>query len=102
METITALVAAGAAFGISYLIGRSLTASMILVALGGMASGFAFAILFFVLTVTIGHLMPGVFEPWSLGVHFIALVIAAPIVGAGIAALAHRHAERIDAQRLPF
>lgn len=102
METVTALVAAGAAFGLSYLIGRSLTASFLLVALGGLLAGVGFAVLFFVSTVTVGHIMPNLFEPWLLGVHFIALIVAAPLGGAAIAALTHRHVERVDAARLPF
>ena len=102
METVTALVAAGAAFGLSYLIGRSLTASFLLVALGGLLSGFGFAVLFFVSTVTVGHFMPQMFEPWLLGVHFIALIAVAPLGGAVIAALTHRHVEHLDATRLPF
>jgi hypothetical protein len=102
METVTALVAAGAAFGLSYLIGRSLTASVLLVSLGGLLSGAGFAILFFVSTVTVGHFMPHLFEPWLLGVHFIALIVVAPLGGVVIAALTHRYVERIDAARLPF
>lgn len=102
METATALVAAGAAFGLSHLIGRSLTASFTLVALGGLLSGAAFAVLFFVSTVTVGHFMPQFFEPWLLGVHFIALIAVVPVGGAVIAALTHWHVERLDAARLPF
>ena len=102
METVTALVAAGAAFGLSYLIGRSLTASFLLVTLGGLLAGAGFAVLFFVSTVTAGHLTPGLFEPWLLGVHFIALMVVAPLGGAVIAALTHWHVERADAARLPF
>lgn len=102
METVTALVAAGAAFGLSYLIGRSLTASFLLVALGGLLSGAGFAVLFFVSTVTVGHFMPHIFEPWLLGVHFIALLVVAPLGSAVIAMLTHRHVERVDATRLPF
>ncbi|MCC8428832.1 hypothetical protein LJ725_07650 [Reyranella aquatilis] len=102
METVTALVAAGAAFAASYLIGRSLTASLLLVMLGGLLAGASFAVLFFVSTVTVGHMMPGLFEPWLLGVHFIALAIVGPLGGAAIAGLTHRHVERADASRLPF
>ena len=103
METATALVAAGAAFGLSHLIGRSLTASFLLVALGGLLAGVGFAVLFFISTVTVGHLlMPNLFEPWLLGVHFIALIAVAPLGGAVIAALTHWHVERLDAARLPF
>ena len=39
METVTALVATGAAFAASYLIGRSLTTSLLLVMVGGLCSG---------------------------------------------------------------
>lgn len=102
METITALVAAGAAFGLSFMIGRSLTSSMVLVALGGLLSGVGFAVLFFVASVTVGHLLPDLLEPWWIGVHFIALMIAAPLGGAAIAALTHHYAEKADAARLPF
>lgn len=102
METVTALVAAGAAFGLSYMIGRSLTASLLLVMLGGLLAGASFAVLFFVSTVVVGHMTPGLFEPWLLGVHFIALIVVAPLGGAVIAALTHRHVERVDAARLPF
>ena len=102
METVTALVAAGAAFGLSYLIGRSLTASFLLVALGGLLAGIGFAVLFFVSTVAVGHFMPQLFEPWLLGVHFIALIAVAPLGGAVIAARTHRHIERFVAARLPF
>jgi len=102
MESITALVAVGAAFGISFYFGRSITASSLLVALGGAASGLAFAVLFFVLSATAGNVVPGLFDAWSLGVHFIGLLIVAPIGSALIAVFAHRHAERVDAARLPF
>lgn len=102
METATALIAAAAAFGISFLIGRSLTMPMLFVALGGLLSGMGFAVLFFVSTVTVGNLLPDLLEPWLIGVHFIALMVAAPLGGAAIAALTHRHVERVDAMRLPF
>ncbi len=102
METATALVAAGAAFGLSFLIGRSLTASFLLVVLGGLMAGIGFAVLFFVSTVTAGHFMPHIFEPWLLGVHFIALIFVVPLGGAVIAALTRRYVERLDAARLPF
>ena len=55
------------------------------------------ACLFFVSTVTVGHFVPQIFEPWLLGVHFIALIAVAPLGGALIAALTHRHVERVDA-----
>jgi hypothetical protein len=102
METVPALVAAGAAFGLSYLIGRSLTPSTLLVSLGGLVSGLGFAILFFVAAVTVGHFVPGLLEPWAIGVHFILLATIAPLGGALIAVLTHWHVERVDAARLPF
>jgi hypothetical protein len=102
METIVALVAVGASFGVSFLIGRSLAASTLLVVLGGLVSGLAFAVAYFVSTVTVGNLLAGTFDAWSLGVHFVVLLLAAPLGSALVAALAHRHAERTDASRLPF
>jgi hypothetical protein len=102
METATALVAAGAAFGLSYFIGRSITRSTLLVSLGGLVSGLGFAVLFFVAAVTVGNFIPGLLEPRAIGVHFIVLAAIAPLGGAAIAALTHWHVERVDAARLPF
>ena len=100
METVAALVAAGGAFGASYLVGRSLTSSPPLVALGGLLWGVGFAVLYFVTTVTVRHLSPGLFEPRLLGVHFLALIVGAPVGGATVAALTRWHAERAEAARL--
>ena len=76
--------------------------SMLLVSLGGLVCGLAFAILFFVAGVTVGHFVPGLLEPWAIGVHFIALATFAPLGGAAVAALTHWRVERADAARLPF
>lgn len=102
METAMAIVAAAGSLGISYLIGRSLTASMTLVALGGAVSGVGFAVLFFVAAGIVGHLIPGFFDAWRIGIGFVALLCGAPIAGALVAMLTHRHTERVDAARLPF
>lgn len=100
METVAALAAA--APGLSLLIGRSLTASFLVVGLGGLLASIGFAVLFFLSRVTVGHFMPHPFDPWLLGLHFIALMVGAPPTGAAIALLTHRPVERVDAARLPF
>ncbi len=102
MESITAIVAAGAAFALSYYIGRSMASTTLVAALMGGACGLAFAVLFFVLTVAIGVAVPGLFDGWTLGVHFIILLAAVPLASAGIAVLEHRHFEKVEARRLPF
>lgn len=50
----------------------------------------------------LGAIVPGLFEGWALGIHFIALLIVAPLGSAGIAVLEHRHLEKVEARRLPF
>jgi uncharacterized membrane protein len=102
MESITAIVAAGAALGLSFFIGRSMVATKPVIALMGAACGAAFSILFFIVTVSVGAVMPGMFEGWELGVHFIALIAIVPAACAGLALLEQRHLERVEAQRLPF
>jgi hypothetical protein len=102
MESITALVACGLAFALSYYIGRTLASSMPVAAMMGGACGVAFAVLFFVMTVGIGTFLPGIFDGWLLGVHFIVLLVVMPLGGAGIAVLEYRHLEKVEARRLPF
>ena len=102
MESITAIVAAGAAFALSFLIGRMVASSKMVVGLMAAACGAAFSVLFFIITVTVGAVMPDLFDGWVLGIHFIVLLAVVPVVSAAIALLEHRHLERIEAQRLPF
>jgi hypothetical protein len=102
MESITAIVAAGVAFALSYYIGRSMASTTLVAAMMGAVCGLAFAVLFFVTTVALGAVLPGVFDGWMLGIHFIVLAIAAPLGSAGIAILEHRHLEKVESRRLPF
>jgi hypothetical protein len=102
MESITAIVAAGVAFALSYYIGRAVAATTLMAAVMGGVCGLAFAVLFFISTVAIGTVVPGMFDGWMLGVHFIVLLAAVPLGSAGIAALEHRHLEKVEARRLPF
>jgi hypothetical protein len=102
MESITAFVACGAAFALSYFIGHSMASSSRVAAMMGAVSGAAFSVVFFISTVAIGAVIPGMFEGWSLGIHFILLLAIAPAGSAGIAVLEHRHHERIESRRLPF
>ncbi len=102
MESITAIVAAGAAFGLSFLIGRTMVSTKLVVALIGAACGLAFSILFFIATVSVGAMMPDLFDGWTLGIHFIVLLAIVPAGSAAVALLEQRHLERVEAQRLPF
>lgn len=102
MESITATVAAGVAFALSYYIGRAVASTTLMAAIAGGVCGLAFAVLFFVSTVGIGTVVPGMFDGWMLGVHFIVLLVVVPLGSAGIAALEHRHLEKVEARRLPF
>lgn len=102
MESITAIVAAGVAFALSYYIGRAVASTTLMAAIMGGVCGLAFAVLFFISTVAIGTAVPGMFDGWRLGVHFIVLLVAVPLCSAGVAALEHRHLEKVEARRLPF
>lgn len=102
MESITALVACGLAFALSFYIGRSVAGTTRVAAMMGAFCGVAFAILFFVMTVSVGALLPGLFDGWTLGVHFIVLLLAMPLGSAAVAALEFRYLERVEARRLPF
>ena len=102
MESITAIVAAGVAFALSYFIGRAMASTTLAAAVMGAICGLAFAVLFFVSTVVIGAVVSGMFDPWMLGVHFIVLLVVVPLGSAGIAVLEHRHLEKVEARRLPF
>lgn len=102
MESITALVACGVAFALSYYMGRFTASTTLATAAMGAVCGLAFAVLFFITTVLLGVIVPGLFEGWALGIHFIALLMVAPLGSAGIAVLEHRHLEKVEARRLPF
>lgn len=102
MESITALVACGLAFALSGYIGRAMSTTTVVAAMMGAFCGFAFSVLFFLMTVTLGALVPGIFDGWKLGVHFIYLLMSLPLGSAAIAVAVHRHMEKIEARRLPF
>lgn len=102
MESITAIVAAGAAFALSYYIGRVMASTTLVAAMMGGVCGAAFSVLFFVTTVALGSVLPGMFDGWMLGIHFIILLAVVPLGSAGIAVLEHRHLEKVEARRLPF
>jgi len=102
MESITALVACGLAFALSYYIGRTVASSLLVAAMMGGVCGLAFSVLFFVMTVSVGSVLPGMFDGWMLGLHFIGMVVLVPLICAAIAVLEHRHLEKVEARRLPF
>jgi hypothetical protein len=102
MESITAIVAAGVAFALSYYVGRAMASTTLMAAIMGGICGLAFAVLYFISTVGVGTVVPGMFDGWMLGVHFIVLLVVVPLGSAVIAALEHRHLEKVEARRLPF
>jgi hypothetical protein len=102
MESITALVACALAFALSYFIGRMKATSTRVAAMIGAVCGLAFAVLFFIVTVALGTVLPGMFDGWTLGVHFLALLIVSPLGSAAVAVLEYRHLEKVEARRLPF
>ena len=102
MESITALVACAVAFSLSYYIGYYVADNATVAAMMGAASGLVFAVMFFIVTVGIGMLVPDTFDPRQLGIHFLVLFPMPPIGSAIGAVLAHRHLERLETRRLPF
>lgn len=102
MESITALVACAAAFSLSYYIGYHVATNTTVAAMMGGASGLVFAVMFFIMTVGIGMMVPDTFDPRQLGIHFLVLLPMTPIVSAVVAVFGHRHLERLEARRLPF
>jgi len=102
MESITALVACAVAFSLSYYIGFNVATNATAAAMTGGASGLVFALMFFIMTVAVGMLVPDTFDPRQLGIHFVVLLPLMPIGSAIVAVLAHRHLERLEARRLPF
>jgi hypothetical protein len=102
MESITALVACAAAFSLSYYIGYHMATNTTVAAMMGGASGLVFAVMFFIMTVGIGMMVPDTFDPRQLGIHFLILLPLTPIGSAIVAVFGHRHLERLEARRLPF
>lgn len=102
MESFCALLAVAVAFIGGHLVGRSITASPLLVTGGGLLVGIGAVVLFFMVTMTIGHLLPDWLEPWLVGVYLIFVGIVGPLGAALVAAVTHRRMVRADATRLPF
>lgn len=92
METITAVVACGVAFTLSFYLGYDRAPSVWVAVLLGAASGLGFAVAFFAMTVGTTIILPGTFDARTLGLHFLALLAVAPLGAGLIAVLAHRHA----------
>ncbi|MDP2331952.1 MAG: hypothetical protein Q8M19_14775 [Reyranella sp.] len=92
MESITAFVACGAAFALSYYFGYDRAPSTFIALILGAVSGIGFAVVFFAVTVAVAIMLPGTFDARTLGVNFARLLVLAPLGAAAIGALAHRHA----------
>jgi|FEC22Drversion2_1045045.scaffolds.fasta_scaffold01260_3 hypothetical protein len=100
-----AVCAAGAVTGSAvsgYLIGRSVTRSLLLVTLGGLFAS-AFWILFYFIGIFVLHrVFPGLVEPWDLGRYLIMVAVLAPVAAVIAAAVNRRRTAHADATRLPF
>ena len=92
VESITALVACGAAFALSYYFGKGRAPSLLMALLLGAASGVGFAVIFFIMTVAVTVVVPGIFNARSLGVHLIVLLAVAPLGAAAVAVFARYYA----------
>jgi hypothetical protein len=92
VESLTALVACGAAFALSYYFGSGRAPSLLMALLLGAASGVGFAVIFFIMTVAVTVVLPGTFNARSLGVHLIVLLAVAPLGAAAVAVFARYYA----------
>ena len=90
METLTAVVACALAFALSFYLGHGRAPSTLAALVVGAACGVGFAVIFFAITVGTTIVLPGTFNARSLGLHFLALLVLAPVGAAVIAVLAHR------------
>ena len=92
MESITALVACGAAFALSFYLGYGRAPSLLAAAMLGAVSGIGFAVIFFAMTIAVAGTLPGIFDARTLGQHLILLGMAAPLGAAAVPMFAHRYA----------
>jgi hypothetical protein len=92
METLTAAVACGVAFALSFHLGYGRAASIWGAATWGAVTGLGIAVAFFAMTVATTIILPGTFDGRALGLHFLALLVVAPLGAAVVAILARRYA----------
>ena len=90
MESLTAIVACALAFALSLYLGYGRSPSSLAAFAVGVACGVGFAVIFFGVTVGTTLVLPGTFNARSLGLHFLALLVVAPLGAAAIAVFAHQ------------
>jgi hypothetical protein len=90
VETIGALVACGAALAIGLLLGYRWTLGSPWHLIAGLVMGGACAAVYFALSIWVGRALPGVLEARQVGVHFMVLMIIAPLVCAFGASFGYR------------
>ena len=82
METIGALVDCGAALVLGLVLGYRWTLGPPWHLIAGVVVGAIGAIVYFAVANWVGRASPGVLDPRLVGLHFMVLMIASPVVGA--------------------
>jgi hypothetical protein len=90
VETIGALVGCGAALAIGLTLGYRWTLGPPWHLVAGLVVGEICAVVVFAAANFVGRAWPGVLEARSVGVHFMALMIVAPLAGALGASFGYR------------
>lgn len=81
METIGALVGCGAALAVGAVLGYRWTLGTPWHLIAGLLVGAACTAIYFVVATWVGRAMPGTLEARQVGVNFMVLMPAAPLVG---------------------
>jgi predicted Co/Zn/Cd cation transporter (cation efflux family) len=90
VETIGALVGCGAALAIGLMLGYRWTLGPPWHLIAGLVVGAVCAAIYFAVANWVGRASPGMLNARQVGVHFMVLMIAAPLVGAFGASFGYR------------
>ena len=90
METIGALVGCGAALAIGLVLGYRWTLGPPWHLIAGLVVGAVCAVVYFAIANWVGRAVPDMLDARQVGVHFMVLMIAAPLVGAFGASFGYR------------
>ncbi|HTE81121.1 MAG TPA: hypothetical protein VK634_10585 [Reyranella sp.] len=90
METIGALVGCGAALAIGLVLGYRWTLGPPWHLIAGLVVGAVCAAVYFAVANWVGRAVPGMLDAPQVGVHFMVLMIIAPLTGAFGASFGYR------------